>query len=504
MSRKQFAINAGANTLNLIIQFAINFLLTGYLVRALGSTAYGYFTLACSVVGYATIISNALNSMSARFVGYEYFNNNIKGAIRYYSSVLYGDIFFVAVISVPALILILGLENYITVPPELLSDVKKLFLLVFLNLCISIGGAIFSIVYVIKNRLDMSSVRTMVSNILRALILLAMYSMFNPSIVYLGYASIAASLYVLIANISSSRKRLPEIRPAFRAMSWKAIKEIVMSGMWNSFNQLSIVLLHGLDLLICNQTVGPVAMGYLAIAGTMPNAVTSCVSSFGYLFTPQLLEHFSRKQFTLLVLDLKNSIKFMTVISCIPISFLIGFGQQFYSLWTPGTDVSVVYLLSVCVILPHFTGSTINSVNYLYTVVNKVKWPAIVLSITGVINLLIIFILLKTTDLGVFSIVIVSALLGLARNIVFNAPYAARCIGQRYSVFYREMFLSFLMLAASCGVCRAISRVAAIDSWLSLVAVGGTASCAMALTVAMIILTPDQRKFLLMKIFKRI
>lgn len=503
MSNRQFAINTGASTLNLMIQFAINFLLTGYLVKALGSTAYGYFTLACSVVGYATIISNALNSMSARFVGYEYFNNNIKGAVRYFSSVLYGDIFFVIVISVPAVILILGLEKYITVPPELLSDVKKLFLLVFLNLCISIGGAIFSVVYVIKNRLDLSSIRTMVSNILRALLLLAMYGLMSPSIVYLGYASIAASLYVLAANIYTSRKRLPEIRPTFNALSGKAIKKIVMSGMWNSFNQLSIVLLHGLDLLICNQTVGPLAMGYLSIAGTMPNAVTMCVSTFGYLFTPQLLEHFSHKQYTLLVHDLKNSIKFMTVISSIPVGFLIGFGQPFYSLWTPNTDIKVIYLLSVCVILPNFTGSTINSVNYLYTVVNKVKWPAIVLSITGVINLLIIYILLKTTNLGVYSIVIASAVLGFIRNIVFNAPYAAHCIGQHYSIFWGEMFKSFILLSLTSMICFIISNMVAIDSWFRLISIGGTTSLITGIIISFIVLSKNQRNFLLDKLLRR-
>lgn len=499
MSSRQFAINTGATTLNLIIQFAINFLLTGYLVRTLGATAYGFFTLACTVVGYATIVSNALNSMSARFVGYEYFNNNIKGAIRYYSSVLYGDIFFVIITGIPAAILIYGLEQYINIPPELVTDVKKLFLLVFLNLCITIGGSVFSVVYVIKNRLDLSSIRNVISNILRVCVLLLFYGYFPASIVYLGYAAIIASFYVLATNIYSSRKELPEIRPSFKALQGSAIKEIAASGMWNSFNQLSIVLLHGLDLLICNQMIGPMSMGYLSVAGTMPNAVSACVSSFGYIFTPQLLEHFSKKEYGLLVKDMRNSIKFMTVISCIPISFLIGFGKQFYTLWTPNTDLTTVYILSVCVILPNFTGSAINSVNYLYTVVNKVKWPAIVLSITGVLNIAFIFILLKTTSLGVYSIVIVSAILGLVRNIVFNAPYAAHCIKQRYNIFWGEMLKSFIILSAASATCYLIGSMTLLDSWFKLICIGGTATGIISILVAMIILNKDQRRMLTSK-----
>ena len=503
MSSRQFAINTGASTLNLIIQFAINFLLTGYLVRTLGATAYGYFTLACTVVGYATIISNALNSMSARFVGYEYFNNNIRGAIKYYSSVLYGDIAFVLIISIPGIILLIGLENYIIIPPEIVRDVKILFFLVFLNLCISVSGAIFSIVYVIKNRLDLSSVRTMLSNILRALILLGLYGFCKPSIIFLGIASLVASIYILVANIYASRKLLPDIRPQINSVKVSAIKDVILSGMWNSFNQLSIVLLHGLDLLICNQAIGPLAMGYLSVAGTMPNAVTSSVSTFGYLFTPQLLEHFSKHETELLVKDVKDSIKFMTVISSIPIGFLIGFGHQFYNLWTPDTDVTTVYILSVCLILPNFTGSSINCVNYLYTIVNKVKWPAIVLSITALLNVIVITILLKTTNLGVYSIVIVSAVLGLVRNVVFNAPYAAHCIHQPYTIFYGEMIKSFIMLLVASVSCYIVSCIVPIDSWFKLLASGGVTTLVVAGLISLIILDKSQRHLLISKIVRR-
>lgn len=439
MSRRQFIKNSGASTLNLIIQFTVNFLLTGYLVSRLGATAYGFFALACTVVNYATIISNALNSMSARFVGYEYFNNNLKGAIRYYSSVLYGDLLFVAILFLPALFLLLNIDSIIDIPADLVHDVKILFFLVFLNLCVSVGGAIFSIVYVIRDRLDLSSLREVISNLLRAAILVALYTIFDTSIIFLGIAALASAIYVLTVNYFASRRLLPEIRTDFKEVRFGAIKEIAESGIWNSLNQLSILLLHGLDLLICNKMVSPLAMGYLSIATTLPNAVSSCISSFSYLFTPRFLEHFSHHNYVALVADVKNSIKFMTVISCIPITFLIGFGLPFYKLWTPSTDVHTVFILSVLVILPNFTGAAINSVNFLYSVANKVKWPALVLLCTGVMNVALIFILLKVTNLGIYVIVLVSAALGLIRNVIFNAPYAAVCIKQKFYIFYKEL-----------------------------------------------------------------
>lgn len=503
MSRRQFAINSGASTLNLFIQFSVNFFLTGYLVARLGSTAYGFFALACTVVNYATIISNALNSMSARFVGYEYFNNNLKGAIKYYSSVLYGDMAFVAILLLPAIVFLFNIDGFIDIPPDLENDVKLLFLLVFLNLCVSVGGAVFSIVYVIKDRLDLSSVREIVSNLLRAGILVALYSIFDTSIVYLGIASLTAAVYVLTVNYYASRKLMPEIRPDFRSVKIGAIGEIAGAGIWNSLNQLSILLLHGLDLLICNKMVSPLAMGYLSVATTLPNAVSSCISSFSYIFTPRFLEHFSHHNFEALVADVRNSIKFMTVISCIPITFLVGFGLPFYRLWTPNTDVNTVFLLSVLVVLPNFTGAAINSVNFLYSVVNKVKWPAIVLLCTGVLNVVLIFILLKATDWGIYVVVIVSAALGLLRNIVFNAPYAALCIKQKFYAFYKDLFTSFALLSLGCALSWSINSFIGPDNWVTLILTGGTVSLLIAIANAMLLLSKQQRKFLVNKLLRR-
>lgn len=503
MNRRQFAINTGASTLNLIIQFSVNFFLTAYLVRTVGSTAYGFFTLACTIVNYANIVSNALNSMASRFVGYEYFQKNFKGAIRYFSSVLYGDIAFVLIILAPALILIYNLDDCIDIPIELVHDVKILFLIVFLNLCISLIGSIFSAVYVITNRLDISSIRNVVSNILRALLLVFLYSQFKASIIYIGIATILTTLLIVGNDIYFSKRLLPDIKSKANCVSIGAIRTLTMSGIWNSVNQLGIIFLHGLDLLLCNQMISPVYMGYLSIACTMPNAVSSCISSFSYLFTPQFLEHFSKNEFELLRNDIVNSIKFMTVISCIPISFLIGFGLQFYSLWTPSADVTLVYILSVCIIIPNFTGGCINSVNFLYSVVNKVKTPALILLLTGVLNVAIVYLLLKFTDWGVICIVVVSAVLGLMRNIFFNAPFAAHCIKQPYHIFWRDIFKSFLCLVLGCIICYYIGSLLVIDSWTSLILIGGSASVLMAVGVALIILSKQQRYFLLSKIFNK-
>lgn len=500
MQQTQFAKNTLATVLNIAIQFTVNFFLTSYLVKTVGSTAYGFFTLANTIVNYALIVSNALNSMSARFVGVEYHNGKFRNAIKYFSSVLYGDLIFVLTLLVPASLLIWRIDSFINVPPDLVYDVRILFFIVFINMCINVVSAVFSGVFVIKNRLDLSSLLATVSNIMKALILLFLYWRFTSSIVYLGIATLITTIFVVLGNIHFTRRLMPEVKPKINEASWASMRIIIIAGVWNSFSQLSIVLLHGFDLLLSNLMVSAVAMGYLSVAGTMPNAVSTCISSLSNLFTPKFLEYFSHGNYDALVHEVKNSIKFMTVVSCIPISFLIGFGETFYSLWTPSTDVHMVYLISICVILPNFTGGAINSVNYLYTVANKVKLPSIVLFVNGILNLTFVFILLKFTNLGVFAIVMVSAFLGVIRNVVFNAPYAAYCIKQKFYIFWPDMIKSAIALLACSAVCLIANYSLDLHSWGRLAIVGGGTSFFISCLVGLFILSKDQRDYLLYRL----
>ena len=91
----QFVSNTIATMVNLLIQFGLNFFLTSYLISSVGSTAYGFFTMANTVVNYALIITTALNSMAARFIGIGVHNNDMEKARKFYSSVFAGDFSYI-------------------------------------------------------------------------------------------------------------------------------------------------------------------------------------------------------------------------------------------------------------------------------------------------------------------------------------------------------------------------------------------------------------------------
>lgn len=492
--KQQFAINSIATVLNLVIQFGINFFLTSYLVRTVGSTTFGFWGLANSIVNYALIVTTALNSMAARYIGIDYHRGNMRNASGYYSSVFVADLLFALIILIPSCIAIFYIDRLVSVPPEIVTEVKTLFYIVFANMCCNVVFAVFGCAFIIKNRLDLSSLLSIISNVMKAALLILLYWRFKPSIVYLGTASLITSIFYVVSCVLITKRITPELTLRYQYSSFKDVKTIVSSGVWNSLNQLSVVLLHGLDLLIANLFVSAAAMGLISVSGMIPGVISTSIFTLANVFTPRFLSLYSLDKFDELFSELKNSIKFLTVITSIPVGFFVAFGLSFYKLWTPTTDVVNVYYLSLLIILPLVSGGTISSTNYLYTVADKVKWQAMILIVSGLLNVTIVFLLLKWTNLGMFAIVGVSAVMGLIRNIFFNGPLGAYCAHKGYTALWPEMFKSYGCLALCVIICFIVNHFFVTDTWLKLIVVGGAASLLSTYLISMILLTASQRK----------
>ena len=501
---RQFAVNTIATALNLVIQFGINFFLTSYLVRTVGSTAFGFWGLANNVVNYALIITTALNSMAARYIGIDYHRGNMRQASGYFSSVFIADLLFALIILLPSCIAILYIDRLISVPVDLLSDVRTLFYIVFANMCCNVVFAVFGCAFIIKNRLDLSSTINIISSIMKAALLVMLYWKFRPSIVYLGTATLCTSLFVAVSGVIFTKRITPELKLHYSYSSFDSVKTIVSSGVWNSLNQLSIVLLQGLDLLIANLFINATAMGLISVAGMIPGVISTCIFALANVFTPRFLELYSLKHYNDLFYELKKSVKLLTVITSIPISFLVSFGLAFYRLWIPSADVDSIYILSILVAMPLFSGGILSSANYLYTVADKVKWQAIILLITGVMNVVIVFILLKTTNLGMYAIVGVSATIGLIRNIFFNGPLGSHCTNHGYTALWPDMFKSYGCLIGCIVLCSMINQLVELDSWVKLIVVGGSSSLSMTFLISFVLLSREQRRFLSATIVKMV
>lgn len=472
-ANKQLAVNLIAQIAAFLVSFGISFFVTPYVTNKLGSDAYGFITLADNFVNYASLITIALNSMASRFITIKIYEEKMDEANVYFNSVLIGNILLTAIAGIFSLVCVINIEKWINIPAELVGDVKLTFLIVFLNFMVGIMTSVFSIAFFSTNRLDISSKRSIEANLIRAGIVIAGYVFFEPRIVYVAVASIAASIFILIADIYYSRKLLPQIRINIRMFEISKIIELITAGIWNVVIRLSQILTNGLDLLISNLFISSSAMGILAIAQTVPNVMANLIGNIANVFSPEMTIYYAQKDKEMLVKSISRGMRMMTVFTIIPDALLIAFGVQFFRLWVPGQNAGQLCVLAVLCVINTVVSGPIQPLYQVFTITNKVKQNAVAMIIYGAASFLITLAVLETTDLGIYAIVGVSTICSILVNFLFTIPFSAKYLDLKWNIFFKDVFKSIALTVILVAVNMLVSGNVVCDTWLKLILVGG-------------------------------
>lgn len=467
---KQLLINLGTTVLVLVINTVINFFLSRYVVDYIGESAYGFISLANNFISYATIFTTAINSMASRFITLNIHQKKIKTANRFFSSVLIANIIIIAVLMIPSIILILYLDKVVNIPPELVLDVKILFLLIFINFFITLIGGVFTVATYCKNKLYLSSLRTMESTIIKFIIILFLFFLLKPSVFYVGIATLIASIYVLVFNVKYTKVLLPNIKIKRKYFSIKEIKILLSSGLWNSITNLGNVIADGLDLLISNIFVGATTMGVIAVAKVPGSAFNNIISSILTVFQPQTLEYYANNDTENTKLEIIKSMKISGILGNIPFSYIVIFGTAFCMIWMPNMDNKFLTILCILSFINVFTGGIISPLYNVFTITNNVKTNAIMALVSAMLSTLLVLLLLYTTDLGAFAIVGCSAIVGLIKGFIIVPIYAAKCFNLKWNTFFAPIMQYILATVIMIIIFYLIRLIFDVDNWINLFA----------------------------------
>lgn len=492
-----------ANTCSFVFATAISFFLTPYITKNVGIEAYGLVGLANSIISYVTLFTAALNSMASRFIIIEIHRNEFRKANEYFSSVLIANTIIALLLTIPSIWLIFNLD-LINVSRSLMFDAQITFSIIIISFFFSLIGSFFGVVLYAKNILYKGSFRTMESNIIRIILILLLFSYLDTRIFYVALATFIASLYPLLWNVRYTRRLLPELKVSVSSFSFRAIKELISSGIWNSVTKLSHILLDGLDLILCNTFIGGVMTGNVAVAKTLPGLFIALIAVLSDSFFPQFLEYYSKKMKDALLASINQSINILSSISGICLSILIIFSEDFYRLWLPGEDAHLLSILTILSLGTVLISCCIYSLYSVFALTNKVRTNSLVMVASGILSITITFICLKTTDWGVYAIVGVSSAIGILRNLCFTPIYAAKCLGLPLGIFYQRIILNLLNVALILIIASIFRHFLPATTWLHLLVNFLLTAIIGALTSWFMVFSASQRKALTEKIIRKI
>ncbi len=505
MNKKRVAINMTAQ----LLAFAVNMLLGFILVPVIDSmipNAYGFTDIANKFVQAAQIVVSALNTMASRFITIHIHRNDREEANQYFSSVFFANVLMAVVFMVPALFVVVYLGHIFQVPPEAsLPDIQMLFFFIFVNFLISIMTSVFGVAPYSKDRLELSSIATILGEVVRLAVLFVSYFFFRPYLWYVGCASVASTVIQAAANLIFTRRLLPDMEVKRSYFRWSKVKELVSLGAWNSVTRLGQLLLDGLSTSIANIMISAAAMTTISISTQVPTVISNLMGTIAGVFNPQMTIAYAKEDKEQLLEIIASADRIMIFIISIPIAFMTVFGKAFFQLWIGKTqDPGQLYILAMLNVGTLFVSASIQVLYHVFLITKRVKLNSVVILASGILTTATVFLLLETTKLGIYAIAGVSTFYGILRNLVFTPIYAARCLKVKWYTFYGDILLGLMSIGAICLTALPFQLLIEIDGWVKLFAVGIVAGGLALMVNFFIVLRGNERRMVVEMVRKKL
>lgn len=495
---KQIALNMVSQIIAFALSLAINFFLIPVIIEKIGKEIYGFYSLADNFLEYATVITAVINGMANRYITVAYSKGETENANRYFTSVTLMNVFLTVVLAIPALFLVLFLEKLINVPARHVLDIKCLWAFTFLMFFVNLIFSRYEVAAFVKNRLEITAFINMTSMLAKAILLILVYSFLYPYIGYIGVIVFLCAVYAAFVKVHFKKKLTPDLQFKRELFDFGTVKELAKVGVWNSVSQLSQLLFTGLDLLIANLFIGAEEMSILSIAKTLPVMIIGFIGVIAGAFYPAMTISYSTQSTEDFLGETKFASKMCGFICSVPVMGIVVFGKEFFGLWLPtlsAAEINQIQLLSILTLIPQMLSIYVFPLYQINTITCKVRVPAILDCIIGVLNIGIVYVLLKTTDLGLYAIAGVSSALLILKILLFVPLYAAGNIHVKKGTFYPYIIRGLVLNAAVLGVFFLIRSIIPAASWVVLiVSVMIAAVCGYAVGFFIIFARDEQKK----------
>lgn len=446
----QLSRNLAMNVMSFMANVAVGIALVPYLVKHLGVGAYGFIPLAMTFSEVVAIITQSINASLNRRISIA---SNLEGKNKValiYSTTITMFFILIALQSCVVYLLVKNFEFVFTVKESIISDVKNLFIFVFLSYSITMIKGVYATQLFCKNRLDLIKICEIVQLLSRFILILVLFNSHQISLSSVGIASILSALLSLMAVRYYLKKNKCTIKYKFTDFDKREIKPILHTSSWLVINQIGFLIFLKSDLFIVNNILGEEDTGVYAILVQLNTIVRSIASVLSGVLVPSLLLYYSREEFKKMNDLMISSVYLLGIVMAIPISIFIVYSNEILHVWIGSSGgeseiLSWLIIISFASMLLHLPFLPLNSVLVAY---NKVKIPGLISVLLGVINVVLSTILLVEYELGLYGVLYVSVALLTIKNTVFLPIYTAKIVGVPILYMYRKM-MSMLVIAAS-------------------------------------------------------
>ncbi len=434
--KREFSRNFTSNVVLFLIQLLVGLLIVPFYIDTLGIAAYGIVPLATSFTSYVVLILECLNGAISRFLTIHIQSSDLPGATQIFNTALVTIVGFIVLISPVALIFAWYAPDFFNVTGVERTSVIFLFVLVFFASFVSSLRSPFSAVMYAFNKIHYNNYLSLTSTLLSTGIILALFLTRTPSVFFIGVATFLSALVSLFLTIAYSRKVYDKIVISPSLFSKKWFTDITTLAKWFLVDQIGAMLLLQLSLILVNKGFGTATGGEYAIVLTFFNLLWAITSLITSVLSPIYYIYYARRQFESIFNLSIVSVKSIGLAMALPIGLICIFSPRLLTIWV-GAEFAHLSLLVWILLVPLTSIVSVRSLINGYAAYNKVRVPAIVTIISGLLNLILAVTLPNVYDLGVIGIPLAFTIALFLRNFVFIPWYTAKVLGVAPAEFYK-------------------------------------------------------------------
>lgn len=468
MSQKK--LGAALSYIQIIVTIMVNLLYTPIMLRMLGQSEYGIYSLSSSVIGYLALLYAGMTSTYLRYYS-QYKKKDDKSSVARLNglflvlfSVLGGCALIIGIVLANNLHIIFG--NGLTSDEYDLAQI--LFVIMAVNMALLMPKTVFSTVIFSHERFIFIKILDVLQAMMMPIIALPL--------LYMGYGSIGMSCVVLLLTAASLLvstyyciKKLA-CRFVFKNIPYGLIPEmlsfsifILLQGVMDQFNW------HLGKLLLAN-FVDSTAIAVYTVGLQIDILIISFSTALSGVFVPKiygLVQTGAIAELNKLWLKVGRYQFFIVYFICIGFVF---WGKAFIKLWA-GEGYEMAYIVAIILILPLLVHlCQVLAMEVLRAYNRHGVWTIVhfAASIVG-----FIFCIPLTKHYGLMGVTIGTCITMFIVVNIYDNWYYAKAGNLNVWAFFNEMKKLLPAMLLTAVVAGILVSVMAIESWLMLVITGG-------------------------------
>ena len=352
MAINQLKAGAFLSYVSIALNNIVGLLYMPFMLRMMGQTEYGLYSLAASVVAYLTVLDLGFGNAIVRYTAK--FRAENKKQEQYE---MFG-MFLILYSVVGILTLLIGSGLYFnvdrlfgeTMTPDELRKIQIMIFLMIFNLAVSFPMGIWGAILCAYEKFVFMKLIHIVRIILNPLVMIMM--------LMIGYRAIGMVVVTTIFNIITlllnwwyCKKRL-QIRICFRKMEWSFLKEVSLYSFWIFLNIIMDRIYWSTGQFILGIYSGAAVIAIYAVAIQLQQIYMGFSTAISGVFLPKVTAMVTKEHNEKAVSDLFiRTGRIQYIIMAFILTGFIVFGRHFIVLWA-GSDYEGSYIISLLFFIP--------------------------------------------------------------------------------------------------------------------------------------------------------